>query len=67
MIALEAGRVLDERILADFETWDIRRYGSTRIAIKVIGSAPRLSAGSGPVERDRTDRRTDRDGGRAGG
>ena len=34
VVALEAGRVLDERILPEFETWDIRRYGSTQIAIK---------------------------------
>jgi 16S rRNA (guanine966-N2)-methyltransferase len=40
VVALEAGRVLDERILAEFETWDIRRYSSTRIAIKVVPGAP---------------------------
>jgi len=32
LIALEAGRILDERLLPDFESWDIRRYGDTRIA-----------------------------------
>jgi 16S rRNA (guanine966-N2)-methyltransferase len=36
MITLEAGRILDESILPDFPSWDIRRYGDTRIAIKVI-------------------------------
>jgi 16S rRNA (guanine966-N2)-methyltransferase len=35
-LALEAGRLLDERTLPEFGTWDIRRYGNTRIAIKVI-------------------------------
>lgn len=33
LIALEAGRVLDDRLLPDFESWDIRRYGDTRIAL----------------------------------
>ncbi len=33
LIALEAGRVLDDRLLPDFEAWDIRRYGDTRIAL----------------------------------
>lgn len=33
LIALEAGRILDDRVLPDFETWDIRRYGDTRIAL----------------------------------
>jgi 16S rRNA (guanine966-N2)-methyltransferase len=39
VVALEAGRILDETILPDFPTWDIRRYGDTRIAIKVIQPA----------------------------
>jgi 16S rRNA (guanine966-N2)-methyltransferase len=49
VVVLEAGRVLDRRILEDFECWDIRRYSSTHIAIKVIAGAP-ADAGSGPVE-----------------
>jgi 16S rRNA (guanine966-N2)-methyltransferase len=49
VVVLEAGRVLDGRILEDFECWDIRRYSSTQIAIKVIGGAP-VDSGSGPVE-----------------
>jgi len=32
LIALEAGRVLDDSILPDFDRWDIRRYGDTQIA-----------------------------------
>ena len=35
LVALEAGRILDETILPDFPSWDIRRYGDTRIAIMV--------------------------------
>jgi 16S rRNA (guanine966-N2)-methyltransferase len=36
LIALEAGRGLDGEILPDFETWDIRRYGDTQIAIRIL-------------------------------
>jgi 16S rRNA (guanine966-N2)-methyltransferase len=36
LLALEAGRILDARILPEFESWDIRRYGDTRIAIKIV-------------------------------
>jgi len=49
VIALEAGRVLDRRILDDFESWDIRRYSSTQIAIKVIAGTP-VDSDSGPAE-----------------
>jgi 16S rRNA (guanine966-N2)-methyltransferase len=35
-IVLESGRSLDERILPDLESWDIRRYGSTRVALRLI-------------------------------
>jgi 16S rRNA (guanine966-N2)-methyltransferase len=40
VIALEAGRILDETILPDLPSWDVRRYGETRIAIKVIPDRP---------------------------
>jgi 16S rRNA (guanine966-N2)-methyltransferase len=40
-IALEAGRMLDARILPESDTWDIRRYGETRMAIRV--AAPRAA------------------------
>jgi 16S rRNA (guanine966-N2)-methyltransferase len=46
-VALEAGGVLDARILPEFESWDIRRYGDTRIAIKVM---PGARGGAGPDE-----------------
>jgi 16S rRNA (guanine966-N2)-methyltransferase len=61
VVVVEAGRVLDKRILEDFESWDIRRYSSTQIAIKVIGGAV-VDAGSGPDE-PAGGSRTDRDGG----
>jgi 16S rRNA (guanine966-N2)-methyltransferase len=43
-VALEAGAALDAQTLPDFETWDIRRYGDTRVAIKLI-TGPRGAAG----------------------
>jgi 16S rRNA (guanine966-N2)-methyltransferase len=61
VVVLEAGRVLDERILADFQNWDIRRYSSTQIAIRVIGGSP-VDAGSGANEPTGLSP-TDRDGG----
>lgn len=32
LIVLEAGRVLGEAILPDFDAWDVRRYGDTQVA-----------------------------------
>jgi 16S rRNA (guanine966-N2)-methyltransferase len=43
-MALESGRTLDGRILPDFEGWDIRRYGSTQLALWVV-SVPTERAG----------------------
>ncbi len=37
LIALEAGRTLDERILSDPDSWDVRRYGDTQIAVWTRG------------------------------
>lgn len=37
LIALEAGRVLDDRILSDPDSWDVRRYGDTQIAFWTRG------------------------------
>jgi 16S rRNA (guanine966-N2)-methyltransferase len=34
-VALESGRLLDERVLPEFESWDVRRYGNTQVAIRV--------------------------------
>jgi 16S rRNA (guanine966-N2)-methyltransferase len=61
VVVLEAGRVLDRSILEDFERWDIRRYSSTQIAIKVIAGPP-VDSGSGPVG-TADPSRIDRDGG----
>ncbi len=39
-VALESGRVLDAQLLPDFESWDIRRYGNTQVAIRVSAATP---------------------------
>jgi len=39
-VALESGCVLDTQILPDFDSWDIRRYGNTQVAIRVSAGAP---------------------------
>jgi 16S rRNA (guanine966-N2)-methyltransferase len=61
VVVLEAGRALDERILTDIEQWDIRRYGDTQIAIRLIAGPP-VDTGSGIVESDGSSQ-THRDGG----
>jgi 16S rRNA (guanine966-N2)-methyltransferase len=35
-IVLESGRTLGEEILPEFEAWDVRRYGSTQVAIRAV-------------------------------
>jgi 16S rRNA (guanine966-N2)-methyltransferase len=39
IITSESSRKLESEILPDFEAWDVRRYGGTRIAIRTIGEA----------------------------
>lgn len=53
LIALEAGRELDERVLPDLAEWDIRRYSDTQTAFRLLpeGTAPRDPAsGDGEAE-----------------
>jgi 16S rRNA (guanine966-N2)-methyltransferase len=52
LVVLEAGRGLDAGILPDFDAWDIRRYGDTQVAIRILsGRAP----GDSPQDPDTTD------------
>lgn len=39
-IVLESGKTLDERILPVLPAWDVRRYGSTQVALLVIPEEP---------------------------
>jgi hypothetical protein len=55
VVVLESGRAPDQQILADFEQWDIRRYGSTYIAIKLIASALAGSGSEDPSDAPRAD------------
>jgi 16S rRNA (guanine966-N2)-methyltransferase len=45
LLAVEAGRGLDEEILVDLAAWDIRRYGEVRIAIRVLPDADGTEVG----------------------
>lgn len=45
-IALESGRLLDEQILPELNSWDIRRYGNTQVAIWVSPEIPVPAAGT---------------------
>ena len=56
VITVEAGRDLDGEVLPDFPIWDIRRYGDTQIAIRVLweelrepSPAPRLPVQEEPA------------------
>jgi 16S rRNA (guanine966-N2)-methyltransferase len=37
IISSESSRKLDSEILPDLESWDVRRYGGTQIAIRTVG------------------------------
>jgi 16S rRNA (guanine966-N2)-methyltransferase len=36
MIVVESGRTLDADILPGFDAWDVRRYGSTQVAVRTV-------------------------------
>jgi 16S rRNA (guanine966-N2)-methyltransferase len=62
-IVLESGRSLDERILPDLESWDIRRYGSTRVALRLIPEEEAcLGGGTAGRESSATEFSADPDG-----
>jgi 16S rRNA (guanine966-N2)-methyltransferase len=65
VIAVEAGRELDGTILPGLVSWDIRRYGDTRIAIRVLSGTARAVAegaeGAG-ADAGTSDLREDADG-----
>lgn len=42
VIVVESGRILDGRILPEFEAWDVRRYGTTQLAF-LVKSGPESS------------------------
>lgn len=49
-IVLESGRVLDEKILPQPELWDIRRYGGTQVALRVLDESSDDDLEAGPAE-----------------
>jgi 16S rRNA (guanine966-N2)-methyltransferase len=42
IISSESSRKLEIEILPDPEAWDVRRYGGTQLAIRIIGEAPEV-------------------------
>jgi 16S rRNA (guanine966-N2)-methyltransferase len=44
-IAVESSRSLDENILPEFPTWDVRRYGGTQIAIRTLPPGDKPASG----------------------
>lgn len=57
LIAAEAGRGLDGDMLPEVELWDVRHYGETRIAIRLLSSQ---SVGSNLDETETNDREASR-------
>ena len=52
IIAVESGKVLNERVLPDFQAWDVRRYGGTQVAVRVVSADDRADAGDDPTDSD---------------
>jgi 16S rRNA (guanine966-N2)-methyltransferase len=51
VLVVESGRTLDDRILPDFASWDLRRYGNTQVALRVVsGPAEPIVGGDGTIE-----------------
>jgi 16S rRNA (guanine966-N2)-methyltransferase len=50
LIVLEAGRELEADVLPDLDAWDIRRYGDTRIAIRLLPDAVSGPRGVGDAQ-----------------
>ncbi len=55
VLVIEGGRFLDQTILPDFASWDVRRYGDTRIAIKIMAASERAGADMREHPADSTD------------
>jgi 16S rRNA (guanine966-N2)-methyltransferase len=49
IITSESSKRLDVEILPDLEAWDVRKYGGTQVAIRIIGEDPEVPEDS-PVE-----------------
>jgi 16S rRNA (guanine966-N2)-methyltransferase len=51
ILSSESSKRLDVEILPDLETWDVRRYGGTQVAIRILGEVaeePEETEGEGP-------------------
>ncbi len=52
ILAAESRRKLDSEVLPDPESWDIRRYGGTQVAIRTVGDPERFAESESQFEED---------------
>lgn len=57
LLVVESSKFLDATILPDFDQWDLRRYGGTLVAFRVLGEDP----GAMPEDDDPEDESIDED------
>ena len=50
IIMSESSKRLDVEILPDLEAWDVRKYGGTQVAIRIIGEGPEDRPVEGPSD-----------------
>jgi 16S rRNA (guanine966-N2)-methyltransferase len=48
ILTVESSRILDERVLPDLASWDVRRYGGTQVAIRHLTDADRREPSPSP-------------------
>jgi 16S rRNA (guanine966-N2)-methyltransferase len=53
ILSSESSKKLDLEILPDIETWDVRRYGGTQVAIRTLGEV--AEEPEGPLDEDSAD------------
>ena len=46
VIAVESGRVLNERVLPGVESWDVRRYGGTQVGTRTVERSDAVDPGA---------------------
>lgn len=55
LIALEAGRILNDEIVPEMDSWDVRRYGDTRVALWLRDDGVIAEPSAGPEETEETE------------
>ena len=52
VILVESGRILDESVLPDLDSWDVRRYGGTQVGVRAVTADDRRADVDDPGTRD---------------